>query len=242
MGNLDSIRQVFYIRENNNLANFTGLDNLHFLNNFAMYDNDARSSFEGMENLRSIEGNLSVVYSDSLINFNGLEDLNAIGGNLYISDNAILASLSGLDNLDYTTIGHLTLTYNRNLSFCSIPPICNYLFENGEATIYYNAEEGCGFAFQIEEGCEAVSAKEAGAETDVIKIFPIPATNHLRFKLPQGVSGPITLQLFDAQGRLVRQETATPGQSISVEGMARGLYVVKGVVDEVVYVGRFVKE
>ncbi|MCB0562561.1 MAG: T9SS type A sorting domain-containing protein, partial [Phaeodactylibacter sp.] len=52
----------------------------------------------------------------------------------------------------------------------------------------------------------------------------------------------VTLQLFDAHGRMVRQERATPGQSVSLDGLARGLYVVKGVVDEVVYVGRFVKE
>ncbi|MCB0571683.1 MAG: T9SS type A sorting domain-containing protein, partial [Phaeodactylibacter sp.] len=45
------------------------------------------------------------------------------------------------------------------------------------------------------------------------------------------------------QGRLVYQEVASPGhEAIKVEGLARGLYIVKGRVGNEVYVGKFVKE
>lgn len=50
------------------------------------------------------------------------------------------------------------------------------------------------------------------------------------------------MQLYDAQGRLVRQEMITAGQELNVEGLPGGVYLVKGVIGDEIYVGRFVKQ
>lgn len=76
-----------------------------------------------------------------------------------------------------------------------------------------------------------------------VKLSPNPATDFLNIQLPENISQAVEFTLFDTQGRLVYQEVASPGhEAIKVEGLARGLYIVKGRVGNEVYVGKFVKE
>lgn len=93
--------------------------------------------------------------------------------------------------------------------------------------------------FVVAMQCLTGNREEAVGE---LYLSPNPAASFIHLQLPENISGPIALDLFDAQGRLVRQERTTPGQRLSVKGLASGLYVVKGAVDNVVYVGKFVKE
>lgn len=84
------------------------------------------------------------------------------------------------------------------------------------------------------------SAKEA--IVGELGLSPNPATTVIRIRLPENVSRPVSLQLFDAQGRLVRQETNFVGQEANVERLPNGIYLAKGVIEDKVYVGRFVKQ
>ena len=60
-------------------------------------------------------------------------------------------------------------------------------------------------------------------------ISPNPASNYLNISL-ENINTTVTLQLFDGNGRLVKQQLLSQGaanKSISLSGMAKGLYTVK---------------
>ncbi len=70
-------------------------------------------------------------------------------------------------------------------------------------------------------------------------VSPNPATSVLNIQLPEGVTASPTVQVFDAHGRLVLLNT---GQQIDVQALAPDVYLLRAVVGEQVYVGRFVKQ
>ena|GEM_PF-1830307 len=65
-----------------------------------------------------------------------------IKGTLQIVDNPALVTLAGLDNIDYTTIENMTITGCRNLDYCAVSSICDYLNFGRNAVIFDNAA-GC---------------------------------------------------------------------------------------------------
>lgn len=75
-----------------------------------------------------------------------------------------------------------------------------------------------------------------------LSLFPNPTADFLYLQLPKGIAGPIALRLFDVQGRLLRHETIDTGQRVNVEGLPSGSYLIKVMIDEVLYMGKFVKE
>jgi len=83
----------------------------------------ALTSFTGLENLTSIDGNLKIGNQEwggnpSLTNLSGLSNVTSIGGELWIWDNDVLTSLSGLDNV--TSIGgDLRIEWNDALTSLS---------------------------------------------------------------------------------------------------------------------------
>ncbi len=108
------------------------------------------TSLTGLENLTSIEGNLSIGVESfwvsgnhSLTSLTGLTNLVSIGGNLGISDNIVLPSLSGLDNIEARSINCITITNNNSLSTCEVQSVCDYLANpSAEVSIQENAP-GC---------------------------------------------------------------------------------------------------
>lgn len=72
-----------------------------------------------------------------------------------------------------------------------------------------------------------------------ITVSPNPATSVVNIQLPEGVTASPTVQVFDAQGRLVLFST---GQQLDVQVFAAGVYSLRAVVGERVFVGRFVKQ
>jgi photosystem II stability/assembly factor-like uncharacterized protein len=72
-----------------------------------------------------------------------------------------------------------------------------------------------------------------------VSLSPNPATSVLNIQLPEGTIASPTVQVFDAQGRLVLLST---GQQLDVQALAPGMYSLRAVVGERVFVGRFVKQ
>ncbi len=106
---LDSIYGKLEIKSNPLLENLSGLDNLKMIgqdgwDDLMISDNESLISFEGLESLKTIKGDLNVSSNPNLSNFSGLDSLTTIGdsdlemGNLLIQSTA-LTSLSGLENL-----------------------------------------------------------------------------------------------------------------------------------------------
>ncbi len=74
-----------------------------------------------------------------------------------------------------------------------------------------------------------------------VRVYPNPATNLLNIRFPETIYDPVKISLFDTQGRLMEQQSISAAQSIDVEGLAPGMYLVKAVAGERVFSGRFTK-
>ena len=72
--------------------------------------------------------------------------------------------------------------------------------------------------------------------------YPNPSTDFLNFRFPENIAALLDVQIFDAQGRLLRNERLGIGQPLDVQGLAAGMYSLRAVVDERVYMGKFVKQ
>ena len=74
-----------------------------------------RTLFEGLNQLSTVEGNLTIYDNDELKNFEGLNDLASVGGNVAIHDNDELVNLKGLSFLQ-TIGGHFSVSHNDKLT------------------------------------------------------------------------------------------------------------------------------
>jgi len=75
------------------------------------------TNLNGLDEVSSIGGYLSLAYNDTLTSLTGLDNLISIGGMLYIRNNGALANLSALNNL--TSIGgdlFITYSYLKSLT------------------------------------------------------------------------------------------------------------------------------
>lgn len=183
-------------------------------------------------------GDLHVESNPFLTSLSGLDNLASTGESLYISDNPFLTSLSGLDNINPATITGLFIGNNLQLILCDVQSVCNYLENGGTATVFGNAP-GCNSVAEIEAAC-IVSIEETSTGLPVVTFFPNPASDFLQIQVSDNEKWEISL--FDLQGRLLRRQSLTAGQMLDVQGLAAGMYALKVVVGERVYVGRFVKQ
>ncbi len=104
LNNMLSIQEDINILNHENIESFEGLENLANIGGGLQIENNNKLvNFEGLNNLESIEGYAFIWWNDDLLNFEGLESLESIGEELDIEDNDNLINLIGLDNL--TDIG-----------------------------------------------------------------------------------------------------------------------------------------
>ncbi len=92
-------------------------------------------SLNGLENIISVGGNLTIRSNSALINLAGLEGITFIAGELDISDNDNIVNLTGLEGL--TTIGGQLFIY-RNESLDSLTALYNLTSIGGELHVWYN--------------------------------------------------------------------------------------------------------
>jgi len=151
--NISSLEGFLGIGENNNLNSLEGLNNIVSIGgDFRILDNGALPDLQGLENLNSIGGLLYIHDNDALTNLNAIENLNTIQGSLTINSNDVLTDITGIENINYTGITDLFITENTQLSVCDVSNVCEYLDNNGSATIDDNAL-GCGDLQQVSNAC-----------------------------------------------------------------------------------------
>ncbi|MCX2680367.1 hypothetical protein OOZ15_10480 [Galbibacter sp. EGI 63066] len=118
---LFAVNTGFSVTNTTNLENFKGLENLKktgilFPNSFRIMNNQALTSFLGLESLEITRGEFYVINNPSLINFEGLDSFFAASaGNMYITDCENLNSLTGLDKLEFIGDG-LSIENNPKLT------------------------------------------------------------------------------------------------------------------------------
>lgn len=129
------------------------------------------TNLNGLENLMSIGGSLSIYGNDALVSLDGLEHLISVGLSLDIVDNPLLSSLDGLDNIVFENINpqiEWNIINCPNLSFCETPSVCRFLAEGGDLFVENNGL-GCNSITEIIANCGSCTT-----ETTIVNDNPIP--------------------------------------------------------------------
>ncbi|MBK8562442.1 MAG: T9SS type A sorting domain-containing protein [Saprospiraceae bacterium] len=87
-------------------------------------------------------------------------------------------------------------------------------------------------------GLETGVFEKPESNVSMLDLSPNPASDFLNIQLSE-TTAPPTVQVFDAQGRLVLLAT---GQRLDIQGLAAGIYSLRSVVGERVFVRKFVKQ
>ncbi|MEQ1744074.1 MAG: hypothetical protein ABMA02_01500, partial [Saprospiraceae bacterium] len=101
LDSLTSIGGNFEIKRNDKLNWINGLGNLQTIGgDLAVEECDGLLyNLPDFQNLRTVQGSLSILSNTYLNNLEGFEHLQTVGGNLNVVNNALLISLAGLDSL-----------------------------------------------------------------------------------------------------------------------------------------------
>lgn len=78
--------------------------------------------------------------------------------------------------------------------------------------------------------------------TGEVSVSPNPATSFLNLQLTESPAGQFEVEVFDAQGRLLRHRSLNLGQPFDIQGLDAGFYVLKVMIGERVFAGKFVKQ
>jgi hypothetical protein len=125
---LESLKAVtgeLLISSNQGLITLEGLENLSYIYWAIFSDNQALTSFSGL-NSYATGSFLSIVNSHGLANVKELSSLTSLIS-LSISNNKILSSLIGLQFLDPNILREVNIYDNPKLSACHVKSICDFL-------------------------------------------------------------------------------------------------------------------
>jgi hypothetical protein len=102
----------------NFMKSLDGLSNLFILGGLKIKDNLALESFEGLNNLVEIGGDITIRNNSNLLSFSGFNNLSSIGGNLIISGSLSLSTINAFNNVNFIS-GILSIyrTQITNLNF-----------------------------------------------------------------------------------------------------------------------------
>ncbi|MGO4920022.1 DUF7619 domain-containing protein [Maribacter spongiicola] len=158
--------QDLEISENPKLESFLQFTGLSEVRQLGILDNDALTSVEGFENLESInQGYLFINNNELIQDLNGFNSLKKVGSGISIRSNPNLQSLNGIDSInevtsnidingnssltDINAISNIFITgknrtsfkieFNRSLSVCDLPSLCNYIASGRYWYVGYNA-------------------------------------------------------------------------------------------------------
>lgn len=192
--------------------------------------NQILTNMSGLNNLDSIGHSLKIIYNESLINLAGLENLTSIS-HLTIWGNGLIG-LTGLDHIEANSIEDLTITYNPDLSHCSVLSICNYLRSpNGYVTIENNFT-GCNSPEEVQDSCEAhgVNIDEHIMRDEVI-LYPNPATNKVNISTGDGREID-EVSIYTLTGQQVLKARPVNGK-VDISHLQPGMYIVEVVVENI---------
>ncbi len=98
------------------LDSFEGLNNLQSIGgNLRIFGNNV-NSLDPFINLITVGGNLSLLQGYNISNLSGLSNLNSIGNKLFISNFDLLSNLNDLSNLDISSTNTIGIEFNDNLT------------------------------------------------------------------------------------------------------------------------------
>ncbi|MEI8048468.1 MAG: T9SS type A sorting domain-containing protein, partial [Bacteroidota bacterium] len=137
-------------------ASFNGLENLTSVGGGVTLDyNHDITSLTGLENLASIGGWLGIGYNMHLSSLTGLENLATLGGGLSVANNDILTSLLALQSIESASINNLMIVNNPSLSRCEAQGICDYLANSAATSTIYGNAPGCSNRDEVELACDS---------------------------------------------------------------------------------------
>jgi hypothetical protein len=157
LNNLDSA-DSFTISKLDGLSSLYGLDSLrkvNFLMIGSIYSenlgNARLQNFNGVDNLAYI-GELGIGDNDSLLNLDGLENVSTLNGWFRITHNDRLTDFNGLWNVTHEDISGVQIENNSLLSECSIDIVCQGVLSTSNVYISDNAV-GCNSEAELLEDC-----------------------------------------------------------------------------------------
>lgn len=98
-------------------------------------------SYEGLEDVTTVNGNVTLSSNAAIVDFKGLESLSSIGGDLLIEDNAELESFEGLNIT--SVAGSLTVLTNPKLSECLVEDFVLSVDVGGATIVNGNMSDLC---------------------------------------------------------------------------------------------------
>jgi hypothetical protein len=126
------------------------------------------------------------------------------------------------DGVAWTTIGNIAAAGNStaatDYSFVDSSPDGNEFYRIAE----YDLDGKAMYSNTIRSDCSIA---------DALKIWPNPASDLVYISLPANSGSHVTINLFDARGALIKQQTANPAGSttvttLNVKGLAAGIYYI----------------
>lgn len=111
-----------------------------------------------------------------------------------------------------------------------------------------DTDAGAFYTFDISSALvinPPVSTIQTDDFTKDIHIFPNPTGDYcfIRFDTYEANSYPITMQVFDISGRLINEQTIVQNnQRLSLNNMINGVYVVKMIIENKVFIGKIMKQ
>jgi hypothetical protein len=113
-GTCDTVPGTLFV-EGDDITDLDGLANLtSVLGSLSIFANPALTNLDGLANLTSVGEALNIQNNAALTNLNGLANLSNFSGVLFINFHPVLTNLDGLENL--TSVGFLQISSNPILT------------------------------------------------------------------------------------------------------------------------------
>ena len=163
LSSLTSVWGEFTVRSCPELISLDGVENVTAVGlGLIIRDCESLISIEGLIGITAVGEILEIVSCPVLASLSGLENIESIAGGeegaLVIEGNDSLTSLEGLGSAVTIMAGGITISSNGDLSYCSVPAICNYLQnppQDAIITIGLNVT-GCNSDTEVLAACAPV--------------------------------------------------------------------------------------
>jgi len=227
-----------------------------------------------LSQLESIDGDLIVYRNRGLQNLNGLENITSVSGTVTLNRLARLQCLGGLSGLEtagelqvyrlnmvtdlnglssLTTIDdNLVIRLNNNLSDCAIDAVCDYINTGGTRQILDNGM-GCNSVMEVQSDCGMVVRTHEdlsdvfteGGKPQQVDVFPNPTSNFITIQDVELKGSSATVTVIDSFGQRVAINDSWNQKgdqiTIDVSGLRAGNYYIQIEDDEGTYVSSFTK-
>ncbi len=131
------------IGDSSSITNLAGLSQLTYTSILHISSTDL-TDISGLENIDSTNA-ITIEDNSSLLNLDGFLGMTLIDLGIIIQNNASLNDITGLMNVSIESniiVGLVFIVGNPNLSFCSLPNLCDLLDNNAAVSVNNNAP-GC---------------------------------------------------------------------------------------------------